>query len=87
MAEIKVTPLPDGIELRSLTLPRGEVGNERQVGDLNARPPELEDDHEDEVITELWPIVQVLAAQTHVEDEGERDEAQHRPCVTSEKLR
>lgn len=39
----------------------GEVGDERQVGDLHARPPELEDAHEDAVVSELRPLVHALA--------------------------
>lgn len=58
----------------------GEVGDERQVGDLHARPSELEDAHEDAVVGELRPLIQVFAPEAVAVDEGEAHDDQHRAC-------
>lgn len=51
----------------------GEIRNEGEMGDLDTRPPELEDTHEDGVIGELCPLVRVLATEAAGVDEGEAD--------------
>lgn len=84
-AESRTVLLPDGIELRALRLPCGEVRNERQVRDLYTRPTELEYDDENAEVTELRPLIRLFAAQTRVEDERKAEE--HANCACGKGLR
>lgn len=68
-----------------MRLSSGEVGNERQVGDLNTRPTELEDNDEDAEVTELRPLVCIRAPQTRIEDEREAEE--HEDCACGKELK
>ena len=50
----------DGIQRNALVLARAQLRNERQVGDLRARPAELEDDDERGVVDEAGPQLLIL---------------------------
>ena len=64
----------DGGEAGPLLLGAGQDGDESEVGDLHAGPPELEEEGEGRVVDELGPLVSLGTVNTRQEDEGEADE-------------
>ena len=68
---------PPGTELDAAAFAGGQVGDERQVGRLDDRPAELEDDDEHRVVKELGPQRRVFTADTRDEDERRRQRHQN----------